>query len=383
MGNNGISFSQKERTRYDRQIRLPQFGLQGQESLRDASVLIVGAGGLGTPASLYLAAAGVGRIGLVDFDVIDRSNLHRQVLYQDSDIGWRKAEVLANRLHNVNPHIQIEVHPVELTSHNALDLVGSYDLVADGTDRFESRYLVNDACVLTGTPNVFASVNQFDGQLSVFGLPELPCYRCVFPEAPPDGLVPSCAEGGVLGVLPGLLGTLQATEVIKLITGLGTPLGGRLLLVDALEMSFRSILVEHDPSCPICGDHPVIQSLQPSPSHCQPAMSIPEISVHELKKLAEDGHRPLLVDVRQPEEYAIGNIEGVLIPLGELPSRLDELEHHRNDEMIVLQCRSGARSGRAVEFLQNQGFANVVNLKGGILAWNAEIDPSVSTEMPG
>ncbi|GAB5535262.1 MAG: molybdopterin-synthase adenylyltransferase MoeB [Rubricoccaceae bacterium] len=371
-----------ETERYDRQLRLPRFGPAGQEALKAASVLVVGAGGLGTPSSLYLAAAGVGRIGLVDFDVVEGSNLHRQVLYSDADIGHPKADALAARLREVNPHVAIEAHSVALTAENAVELIQDYDLVADGTDRFESRYLVNDACVLTGTPNVFASVNQFDGQLSVFGLANQPCYRCVFPEPPPAGLVPSCAEGGVLGVLPGLLGTMQATEAIKVLAGIGTPLGGQLLLVDALSMSFRTIHVERDPECAVCGDHPVIHAPHPTPTLCTPTMAIPEITVHDLHALSASGERPLVVDVRQPGEYAIGNIDGVLIPLNELPDRLGELESHRTDEQIVLQCRSGGRSGKAVEFLQGQGFTNVVNLKGGILAWSAEIDPSVSTEMP-
>ena len=371
-----------EHERYARQIRLPAFGESGQLALRDASVLIVGAGGLGTPCALYLAAAGVGRIGLVDYDVVDVSNLHRQVLYTDADVGQPKTEVLARRLRQVNPLIDVQSYPVELSPKNALELVSSYDIIADGTDRFESRYLVNDACVLTGTPNVFASINRFDGQLSVFARPEHPCYRCVFPEPPPAGLVPSCAEGGVLGVLPGLLGTMQATEVIKAITGLGTSLTGQLLLVDTLDMSFRSIAIERDTDCAVCGDSPSITSLHSHPSSCNLSMAIPEITVQDLHAQAASGPRPLVVDVRQPEEYAIGNIGGVLIPLAELPGRLSELEAHRDDEQIVLQCRSGGRSGKAVEFLQSQGFTNVVNLKGGILAWSAEIDPSVATDMP-
>ena len=371
-----------EHERYARQIRLPAFGEAGQLALRNASVLIVGAGGLGTPCALYLAAAGVGRIGLVDYDVVDVSNLHRQVLYTDADVGQPKTEVLARRLRQVNPLIDVQSYPVELSPGNALELVSSYDIIADGTDRFESRYLVNDACVLTGTPNVFASINQFDGQLSVFAWPGHPCYRCVFPEPPPAGLVPSCAEGGVLGVLPGLLGTMQATEVIKAITGLGTSLTGQLLLVDTLDMSFRSIAIERDTDCAVCGDSPSITSLHSHPSSCNLSMAIPEITVQDLHAQAASGPRPLVVDVRQPEEYAIGNIGGVLIPLAELPGRLSELEAHRDDEQIVLQCRSGGRSGKAVEFLQSQGFTNVVNLKGGILAWSAEIDPSVATDMP-
>ena len=369
-----------ERSRYDRQIALTGFGPQAQQRLRDASVLVVGAGGLGTPLALYLAAAGVGRIGLVDFDTVDLSNLHRQVLYTEADLGRPKVEVLASRLRGANPHVDLVAHDVALSADNADTLVGAYDLVADGTDRFSTRYLVNDTSVRLGRPNVFASVNQFSGQLSVFGLGNGPCYRCLFPDPPPPGLVPTCAEAGVLGVLPGMLGTMQATEAIKVLTGVGSPLAGTLLLVDGLDMTFRSVRVERDPACPVCGDHAVRTPPLPlSP----PTMSIPEITVKELHALDAEDKRPLVVDVRQPEEYEIGNINGALIPLGELPDRLDELESHRNDEQIVVHCRSGGRSGRAVEFLQSQGFTNVVNLKGGILAWSAEVDPSVATDMPG
>ena len=376
------SFSPNEAERYRRQLDLPGFGAAGQRRLRDTSVLIVGAGGLGTPVSLYLAAAGVGRIGLVDFDRVDRSNLHRQVLYTERDIGAAKTKTLASRLRDVNPHVDVVEHPVRLTAENALDVINGYDIVADGTDRFETRYLVNDACVLAGVPNAFASVNRFEGQLSVFGAPGRPCYRCVFPEPPPAGLVPSCAEGGVLGVVPGIMGTLQATEVIKIASGVGSSMTGRLLLMNALDMTFRTIEIDRDPACSICGDAPTRTSLvSPSPAAC--TMPVPEITVQDLNQMTQEGKRPFLVDVRQPEEHQIGHIDGALIPLGELPDRLDELEPHREDEQIVVHCRSGGRSGKAVEFLQSKGFTNVVNLKGGILAWNAEIDPSVSTEMPG
>ena len=371
-----------ERQRYRRQLDLPGFGEAGQQRLRESAVLVVGAGGLGTPVALYLAAAGVGRIGLADFDTVERSNLHRQVLYTADDIGTSKTSVLSGRLREVNPHIEIVEHAVRLDRDNALDLVGAYDVVADGTDRFETRYLVNDACVLAGVPNVFASVNRFDGQLSVFGTATGPCYRCVFPEPPPAGLVPSCAEGGVLGVVPGVMGTLQATEVLKHVCGIGSSMAGRLLLLDALAMSFRTIELDRDPNCPVCGETPSLRSTDSTFSSAL-TMPIPEITVQDLHRMTTEGDRPFLVDVRQPEEHAIGHIDGALIPLGELPDRMDELEPHREDEQIVVHCRSGGRSGKAVEYLQSQGFTNVVNLKGGILAWNAEIDPSVSTEMPG
>ena len=376
------ALSALEAERYRRQLDLPGFGPAGQQRLRDTSVLVVGAGGLGTPVALYLAAAGVGRIGLVDFDTVERSNLHRQVLYTDRDIGQPKVSILASRLREVNPHVEVVEHPVRLQAGNALERIGDYDIVADGTDRFETRYLVNDACVRSGTPNVFASVDRFEGQLSVFGTAGGPCYRCVFPEPPPAGAVPSCAEGGVLGVAPGILGTLQATEVIKLASGIGSSMAGRLLLLDALAMTFRTIALDRDPACPTCGEAAAPRALGFSPPSPSP-MAIPEITVHDLHRMTAEGERPFVIDVRQPEEHAIGHIDGALIPLGELPDRLDELEPHREDEQIVVHCRSGGRSGKAVEFLQSQGFDNVVNLKGGILAWNAEIDPSVSTEMPG
>ena len=358
--------------RYDRQVLLPEVGAEGQERLASASVLVVGVGGLGTPGATYLAAAGVGRLGLVDFDRVHESNLHRQVLYSAEDVGAAKVDVAARRLTVQNPEVEVVRHPARLDAGNALDLVGAYDLVLDGTDTFATRYLVNDASVLTGTPNVFASVSRFDGQASVFGAPGGPCYRCLFPAPPPAGLVPNCAEGGVLGVLPGLLGTIQATEALKVLLGVGDPLVGRLLLVDALGMTFRELRVDRDPACPVCGDHPSITHLTPP----RPMASVPETTVRDLKARIDAGDRPFILDVREPDEYEGANIGGALIPLGELPERLGEIREHQ-DEDVVVHCRSGGRSAKAVEVLRANGFENAVNLKGGIHAWSDEIDPSL------
>lgn len=375
-----------ELARYSRQMRLPEVGADGQQRLRDASVLVVGAGGLGSPVATYLAAAGVGRIGLVDFDTVEVSNLHRQPLYTLADAGRLKVDVAAERLATLNPHVAVEAHPVRLGASNAAALVARYDVVADGTDTFETRYLVNDACVLAGRPNAYASVGQFSGQAAVFAaaLPDGrrgPCYRCVFPEPPPAGAVPSCAEGGVLGVLPGLLGTIQAAEALKLILGVGQPLAGRLLLVDAWSMEFTTLHVDRDPACPVCGDSPTIRSLTDSAAACGPSLpmpSIPEMTVTELKTLIDSGKRPFILDVREPDEYEGANLEGALIPLGELPARVGELEAHRGDAVLVVHCRLGGRSAKAVEFLHAQGFTNAVNLAGGIHAWSDEIDPSLA-----
>ncbi|MDT7857153.1 molybdopterin-synthase adenylyltransferase MoeB [Rubrivirga sp. S365] len=358
--------------RYHRQVLLPEVGLKGQERLGAASVLIVGAGGLGTPAATYLAAAGVGRLGLIDFDRVDETNLHRQVLYTPEDVGEAKVDVIAQRLTAQNPEVEVVRHASRLDASNALDLVGAYDLVLDGTDTFTTRYLVNDASVLTGTPNVFASISRFDGQASVFGAPGGPCYRCLFPAPPPAGLVPNCAEGGVLGVLPGLLGTIQATEALKLLLGIGDPLVGRLLLVDALNMVFRELRVDPDPACPVCGDHPTLTHLTPT----QPMASVPETTVRDLKTRIDAGDRPFILDVREADEYEGANIGGALIPLGELPDRIDEIREHQNEDVVV-HCRSGGRSAKAVEYLRANGFPNAVNLKGGIHAWSDEVDPSL------
>ena len=358
--------------RYDRQVLLPEVGAEGQKRLASASVLVVGVGGLGTPAATYLVAAGVGRLGLVDFDRVDETNLHRQVLYSAGDVGAEKVDVAARRLTAQNPEVEVARHPARLDAGNALDLVGAYDLVLDGTDTFTTRYLVNDASVLAGTPNVFASVSRFDGQASVFGAPGGPCYRCLFPAPPPAGLVPNCAEGGVLGVLPGLLGMIQATEALKVLLGVGDPLVGRFLLVDALGMAFRELHVDPDPECPVCGDHPSIIHLTPP----RPMASVPETTVRDLKARIDAGDRPFILDVREPDEYEGANIGGALIPLGELPERLDEIREHQ-DEDVVVHCRSGGRSAKAVEVLRANGFENAVNLKGGIHAWSDEVDPSL------
>ena len=358
--------------RYGRQVLLPEVGSDGQARLAASSVLVVGVGGLGTPAATYLAAAGVGRVGLVDPDHVDESNLHRQVLYTAGDVHEPKVDVAARRLEAQNPDVEVVRHPARLDAGNALDLVGAYDLVLDGTDTFATRYLVNDAAVLAGTPNVFASVSRFDGQASVFGAPGGPCYRCLFPTPPPAGLVPNCAEGGVLGVLPGLLGMVQATEALKVLLGIGDPLVGRLLLVDALGMAFRELRVDRDPACPVCGDHPSIS--HPTPT--KPMASVPETSVRDLKARIDAGDRPFILDVREPDEYEGANIGGALIPLGELPERLDEIREHQ-DEDVVVHCRSGGRSAKAVEYLREHGFSNAVNLKGGLHAWSDEVDPSL------
>ena len=388
-----VTLSPDEIGRYSRHLIMPEFGMEGQKKLKAASVLLVGAGGLGSPLAMYLAAAGVGRLGLVDFDVVDTSNLQRQLLHGTKDVGRPKLESARDRIHDLNPHVQVDLHPVRLSSDNALDVFRDYDVVADGTDNFATRYLVNDACMLLGKPNVYASIFRFEGQISVFGMPrtagydDAPCYRCVYEQPPPPGLVPSCAEGGVLGVLPGLVGTLQATEVIKLIAGIGDLLVGRLLLVDALGMSFRTLKLRRNPACPGCGDHPTQTGLIDYEAFCGIPQTqtnghdvqeetVPEITVREYKSRLDRGDAPFLLDVRKPHEYEIANLDGVLIPLDELPDRLDELAGHRDDE-IVVQCRSGARSARAVEILRAHGFRGAVNLKGGILAWSDEVDPSV------
>jgi len=376
----------EELRRYQRHLTLPQVGIEGQTKLRNASVLLVGAGGLGSPAALYLAAAGIGRIGLVDFDVVDESNLHRQILYGTKDVGKPKLASAAARIEDVNPHVELELHEVPLSSDNALDIIPRYDLVADGTDTFPTRYLVNDACVLSGITNVYASIFQFEGQVSVFGAPGGPCYRCLYPTPPPPGLVPSCAEGGVLGVLPGIVGTLQATEVIKLILGIGEPLVGRLLLFDALATSFRTLTVRRNPDCPVCGDRPTIDALIDYQEFCglptngaseRQESGVPEITVAEYKRRLDAGTRPFLLDVRKPFEDAIATMGAdQLIPVEELERRMGELRTAPGDE-IVIHCRSGSRSARAVQMLQAAGYTRAYNLKGGILAWSEEIDPSV------
>ena len=367
--------------RYSRHLIMPEVGTEGQKKLKAAKVLMIGAGGLGSPLGLYLAAAGVGTLGLVEFDTVDESNLHRQVLYGRSDVGRPKLDAALGRLREVNPHITLVPHGVRLDSSNALDLFRGYDIVVDGTDNFPTRYLVNDACVLLGKPNVYGSIFRFEGQVSIFWAAEGPCYRCLFPEPPPPGLVPSCAEGGVLGVLPGIIGSLQANEAIKLILGAGDPLIGRLLLFDALRMRFRELKLKKDPNCPVCGENPTQRELIDYEQFCgidpradQVEQQF-EMSVDELKRWQDEGRDFVILDVRSPQEYEVANIEGAkLIPLQELPDRLGELDPAAT---IVAHCHHGARSARAVNFLRGMGFSRAINLAGGIDDWSESIDPTV------
>ena len=374
-----------ELRRYSRHLILPDVGVEGQEKLKASAVLLIGAGGLGSPLAMYLAAAGVGRLGLVDFDVVDESNLQRQVLHGTKDVGRPKLRSARDRIADLNPHVHVDLYERRLTSENALGLLQGYDAVADGTDNFPTRYLVNDASVMAGVPNVYASIFRFEGQASVFGTAEGPCYRCLYPEPPPPGLVPSCAEGGVLGVLPGLVGTIQATETLKLLLGIGEPLVGRLLLIDTLAMRFRTLKVRKNPDCPVCGDHPTQTELIDYEAFCglpsangQAAQTsgVPEMTVEELKARMDRGEAPFVLDVRKPFEREIASIGAPQIPLDELDGRLGELEAHRGEEVVV-HCKSGARSAKAVEKLRAAGFTRAVNLKGGILAWSREVDPSV------
>jgi len=372
--------------RYSRHLIMPEVGVDGQKKLKAGSVLCIGAGGLGSPAAMYLAAAGVGRIGMVDFDVVDFSNLQRQLLHGTSSVGRSKLDSAKDRLHDLNPHVEIDTYETTVTSDNALDLFRPYDVILDGTDNFPTRYLVNDACVLTGKPNAYGSIFRFEGQASVFGTKEGPCYRCLYPEPPPPGLVPSCAEGGVLGVLPGIIGVIQATEAIKLILGVGEPLIGRFLIYDALKMRFRELKLRKDPDCPVCGTHPTVTKLidyeqfcgiRPEPAAAQPtgaAVNEWETTSVDLKKRIDAGDDVFILDVREPNEYQICKIPGsVLIPLGELPRRYAELP---KDKDIVAHCKMGGRSAKAMEFLQTVGFKRVKNLKGGILDWIDKVDPS-------
>jgi sulfur-carrier protein adenylyltransferase/sulfurtransferase len=375
------ALSNEEILRYSRHLIMPEVGMEGQQKLKAAKVLCIGAGGLGSPLALYLAAAGVGTLGVVDFDVVDYTNLQRQIIHTTADVGRKKLESAAEKVKAINPFVQVRPFETRLSSENALGLFRDFDLVVDGTDNFPTRYLVNDACVLTGKPNVYGSIFRFEGQVSVFATKEGPCYRCLYPEPPPPGLVPSCAEGGVLGILPGLIGLMQATEAIKLILGKGEPLIGRLLLVDALAMRFRELKLRKNPECPACGAHPTITRLIDYNEFCgirgeeQPVVTgVPEITPEELKRRLDAGEELFILDVREPHEYKICNLQGYLIPLGELPKRVHELDSSRE---IVAHCRSGVRSGKAVEFLQQAGFRKVSNLAGGILAWSDKVDPSV------
>jgi adenylyltransferase/sulfurtransferase len=392
------TLSNDEISRYSRHLILPEVGMEGQQKLKAARVLCVGTGGLGAPLALYLAAAGVGTLGLVDFDTVDASNLQRQIIHSTATVGMLKVDSAELMLKNLNPYLNVVKHNTMLTSANALEIFRDYDIVADGTDNFQTRYLVNDACVLTGKPNAYGSIFRFEGQASVFATKEGPCYRCLYPEPPPPGLVPSCAEGGVLGILPGLVGVIQATEVIKLILGIGEPLIGRLLLVDALGMNFRTLKLRKNPDCPACGTHTTITALIDYDQFCgieKPAAvgplevahdkavgdapivdGIPQISVEALKRKLDAHEDVFVLDVREPHEYQIVNLGVPLIPLGQLESRIAELAP-RKDREIVLQCRSGARSQKAALILKNAGFPHVENLAGGILAWADKIDPTM------
>jgi sulfur-carrier protein adenylyltransferase/sulfurtransferase len=380
--NGAVELSNEEIARYSRHLIMPEVALDGQKKLKQARVLTIGAGGLGSPLAMYLAAAGVGTIGIVDFDVVDESNLQRQIIHGTSDVGRKKMESARNTIQDINPNVKVEAYEEPLTSENALDIFKDYDIIVDGTDNFPTRYLVNDACVLLGKPNVYGSIFRFEGQASVFYAEEGPCYRCLYPEPPPPGLVPSCAEGGVLGILPGAIGVIQATETVKLILGIGEPLIGRLLLYDALGMSFREMKLRKDPNCPVCGENPTVTELidyqefcgVPQAQAAEQENGVPEITVEELKSKLDNGENVNVLDVREPHEYEVANLGARLIPLAELPERLAELDQ---DENLAVHCKTGGRSARAVKLLQDAGFQNVYNVKGGINAWSEEIDPSV------
>jgi adenylyltransferase/sulfurtransferase len=392
------TLTNEEIARYSRHLILPEVGMEGQQKLKAARVLCVGTGGLGAPLALYLAAAGVGTIGLVDFDVVDESNLQRQIIHSQSTVGKLKVDSAEIMLKGLNKNVNVVKHNTMLTSRNALEIFADYDVIADGTDNFQTRYLVNDACVLTGKPNAYGSIFRFEGQASVFATEEGPCYRCLYPEPPPPGLVPSCAEGGVLGILPGLVGVIQATEVIKLILGIGEPLIGRLLLVDALGMSFRTLKLRKNPECPMCGTHEIEQLIDydqfcgiAPPAAVGPLEvsthaavdaaanivdGIPQITVEELKRKRDAQEDFFLLDVREPHEVPIASLGAPLIPVGSIEARVGEIADHKNDE-VILHCRSGARSQKAALALKAAGFTNVKNLAGGILAWADRIDPTM------
>ncbi len=382
--------TREELARYARHVILPDVGVDGQRRLKGARVLLVGAGGLGSPAAMYLAAAGIGTLGIVDFDDVDASNLQRQILHDTASMGRPKVESARDRVKAINPNVSVDMHQVRLTSANALQILDRYDVVLDGADNFPTRYLVNDACVLLGKPNAFGAIFRFEGQASVFGARNGPCYRCIYPEPPPPGLVPSCAEAGVFGVLPGIVGTIQATETIKLILGVGETLVGRLLVYDAMRMTFRELKVPKDPECPVCGTKPTVRELidyeefcglKPPPQAVEPAAPAeagaldPIITVEELKARWDRGDRPFLLDVREVVEHELVRLDGdVLIPLGELVARQQELDPHRE---IVVYCHHGNRSGRATAYLRHNGFPHARNLRGGIEEWAVRIDPSL------
>jgi sulfur-carrier protein adenylyltransferase/sulfurtransferase len=379
-----MELSPDELRRYARHVILPEVGLEGQKKIRAASVLCVGAGGLGSPVALYLAAAGIGKLGIVDFDTVDSSNLQRQILHGTPDVGRPKTQSAQAAIRRLNPNVEVVLHEARLTSHNALTILRDYDLVVDGTDNFPTRYLTNDACVLLKRPNLYGSIFRFEGQASIFA-PHLggPCYRCLYPEPPPPGLVPSCAEGGVLGVLPGLIGVIQATEALKLAVGIGSSLVNRLLLFNALDMKFRELKLRRDPQCPICGDHPTITKLIDYENFCglQPtseslAMHPDEVTVQDLKHALDNPQLGIhALDVREPAEYQLAHIKGVtLLPLSQLAQRFSKLDP---DQTYYIHCKVGVRSLQALQFLRQQGFTHVKSVKGGIAAWTDEIDPSV------
>jgi adenylyltransferase/sulfurtransferase len=376
-----VQLSPQEAARYSRHLIMPEVGMEGQKRLKAGSVLLIGAGGLGSPLGLYLAAAGVGRLGLVDFDVVDFSNLQRQVLHGTTDVGRPKLQSAKDRLQAINPEVRLDLYETRLTSANASSIFEPYDIIIDGTDNFPTRYLVNDACVLLKKPNIYGSIFRFDGQASVFYPGRGPCYRCLYPEPPPPGEVPSCAEGGVLGILPGLIGCIQATEAVKLLLGQGTPLIGRLLLYDALQMTFREFKVRRNPKCPVCGEQPTVTKLIDYEQFCgmrgqETQAPVPsggtDISVEELKQCLDRLEAVFILDVRNPEEVQICRLSGsTVIPLPQLPQRYGELDRNRE---IIVHCKSGMRSQKAIQFLRQQGFTRLKNLTGGILAWADRID---------
>ncbi len=382
-----MNLSHDQIKRYTRHILLPEVGVDGQKKLLAARVLVVGAGGLGCPISLYLAAAGVGTIGLVDFDTVDASNLQRQILFTTEDVGKPKVEVAAKRLKALNPDVTVKTYQVALKSDNIMDILKDYDMIIDGTDNFPTRYLTNDAAVLQKKPNIYGSIFRFDGQVTVFKTPEGPCYRCLYPEPPPPGEVPSCAEGGVMGAMVGTIGAIQATEAIKLITGAGKPAIGKFVIYNSLDMQFRNLKLHKDPSCPICGTNPTIKALIDYEQFCgmkveetqtkQVAVGKDEIDALELKVKMDEKQDFFLLDVREPNEWDIAHIEGAtLLPLSQLPNRFKELEKVKGKE-IVVHCKSGVRSMKAINFLKQQGFEHLVNVSGGILGWSDQVDSSV------
>lgn len=382
-----MNLNQEQIKRYTRHILLPEIGVEGQKKLLAAKVLVVGAGGLGCPISLYLAAAGVGTIGLVDFDTVDASNLQRQILFTTEDVGKPKVEVAAKRLKALNPDVTVNTYQVALKSDNIMDILRNYDMIIDGTDNFPTRYLTNDAAALQGKPNIYGSIFRFDGQLTVFKTPEGPCYRCLYPEPPPPGEVPSCAEGGVMGAMVGTIGAMQATEAIKLITGVGSPAIGKLVIYNSLDMQFRHLKLRKDPNCPLCGEHPTVKELIDYEMFCgmkvedtqtkETAMKKDEIDALGLKVKMDEKQDFILVDVREQNEYDMARIPGsILVPLSQLPNRFHELDKYKGKE-IVVHCKMGGRSAKAIAFLKQQGFDNLVNMAGGITGWSDQVDPSV------